>query len=147
MKFSTVLILILIGISILLSCGCTGPEITLSSEEQIQVRIYADPIADNLLNGFNQHNYTQYSRDFSSELRNALDAVAFEQNRALIVSKIGLYIARSEASVIQSGDYLAANYKVDFEKEPGVDVRIVFKKGDNSHRIYGLWFNSPKLGS
>jgi hypothetical protein len=147
MKFAIILALTLMAIAGVAACGCSGQDTTLSAEEQVQVRAYADPITDNLLEGFNQDNYTRYSRNFSSEVKSALDAAAFEQNRALIVSKIGLYIARGEASVTQSGDYLAANYKVDFAQERGVDVRVVFKKGDESHQIYGLWFNSPKLRS
>jgi hypothetical protein len=147
MKFPAIPALILIVIAASAAGGCIGQDSTLSAEEQEAVRMYADPITDNLLEGFNQNNYTQYSRDFSSEMRSALDAPAFEQNRALIVSKIGLYLGRGEAVVTRSGDYLAANYRADFEQEQVVDIRVVFRTNDEFHRIYGLWFNSPKLRS
>jgi hypothetical protein len=147
MKFSVILTLMFMVIGAATTGGCIGEDTTLTAEEQEAVHAYAGPITDNLLEGLNQNNYTLYSRDFSNEMISALDAVAFEQNRALIVSKIGLYIARGEAVVTRSGDYLAANYKADFEQEAGVDIRVVFKRDDESHRIYGLWFNSPKLRS
>jgi hypothetical protein len=147
MKFSAVLLLFLIAITAIGAGGCIGQDTTLSPEEQVQVRAYANPITDSLMKGFNEDNYSLYSRDFSSDMKSALDAVAFEQNRALIKSKIGLYLSRGEAVVTRSGNYLAANYKADFEQEQGVDVRVVFKTGDASHQIYGLWFNSPKLRS
>ncbi|MDD1677708.1 MAG: DUF3887 domain-containing protein [Methanomicrobiales archaeon] len=145
MKIPILLPLILIAITAVTACGCIGQETVLPEAEQIQVRVYADPITDNLLQGFNENNYTRYSRDFSDEMKQALDASAFQQSRELIIPRIGLYVTRGDAIVIQTGDYLAANYKADFEQEEGVDVRVVFKKGDDSHQIYGLWFNSPKL--
>jgi maltose-binding protein MalE len=130
-----------------MACGCISQETTLPQEEQRMVQAYADPITDNLLEGFNQDNYTRYSRDFSTDMRQALNETIFEQNRALILSKIGLFVSRGNATVTQSGDYLVANYMADFEYEQGVNVRVVFKKGDDSHQVYGLWFNSPKLRS
>jgi hypothetical protein len=146
MKGATTLLLILTVIAVG-SSGCIGGETRLSAEEEAQVRAYADPVVDTLLEGFNQGNYTRYSQDFSEEMRRALNASAFEQNRALVISKIGMYIARGEAYVALKGDYITANYKADFTEEQGVDVRVVFKQGDESHQIYGLWFNSPKLRS
>jgi isocitrate dehydrogenase kinase/phosphatase len=147
MKFSVLLLLFLIAIIAIGAVGCIRQETTLPTEEQAQVRAYADPITDSLMRGFNEDNYSLYSRDFSSDMKSALDAATFEQNQALIKSKIGLYLSRVEAVVTRSGDYLAANYKADFEQEQGVDVRVVFKTDDASHQIYGLWFNSPKLRS
>jgi hypothetical protein len=141
------LILLLTGTIAICACGCLSQEMPLSPEEQAQVVAYANPITDNLMEGFNQNNYTQYSRDFSTEMKKALDVTMFEQNRALILSKIGHYVSRGEPFVTESGDFLAVNYKADFEQEQGVDIRVVFRKGDESHQIYGLWFNSPKLRS
>ncbi len=77
----------------------------------------------------------------------ALNITVFEQNRAMILSKIGLYVARGEATVSRNGDYVTASYRADFEQETGVDIRVIFKENDLSHQIYGLWFNSPKLRS
>ncbi|HOU80900.1 MAG TPA: DUF3887 domain-containing protein [Methanoregulaceae archaeon] len=119
----------------------------LSPEEQARVIAFANPITDNLLDGFNQNNYTQYSRDFSSEMKQGLDEKVFEQNRALVVSKVGSSVSRGDPVVTGSGEFLVVNYKADFEQEQGVDVRVVFRKGDDTHQVYGLWFNSPKLRS
>lgn len=141
------LILILAGMIAICACGCINQEVPLPPEEQAQVIEYANPITDNLLEGFNQNNYTQYSRDFSTEMSQALGKTEFEQNRALILSKIGSYVSRGNPVVTESGDFLVVNYKADFEQEQGVDIRVVFHKGDESHQMYGLWFNSPKLRS
>jgi hypothetical protein len=49
--------------------------------------------------------------------------------------------------VTDTGEYIAVNYSAEFEREDGVNLRFVFRKGDESHRLYGLWFNSPMLRS
>jgi len=128
-------------------CGCTSPDIEVSGEERMAVLAYADPIADNLLQGFNDDSYTMYSRDFSEEMKRGLDEAAFQQNREFVTSRIGLYKSRGDPVVTESGEYIAVNYPSEFEHEGGVNVRLVFRKGDESHQLYGLWFNSPKLRS
>ena len=80
-------------------------------------------------------------------MRQALDEAAFEQNHEHITSRIGLYESRSDPVVTQTGEHIAVNYKAKFEREDGVDLRFVFRKDDDSHRLSGLWFNSPKLRS
>ena len=111
------------------------------------VLAYADPIADNLLQGFNDDNYTMYSRDFSEEMKRGLNEAVFQQNREFVTSRIGLYTSRGDPVVTESGEYIAVNYPSEFEREGGVNIRLVFRKGDESHLLYGLWFNSPKLRS
>ena len=138
------LIAVLIAAS---SCGCIRREVPLSPEEQAAVMEYADLITDNLLEGFASNNYTQYSRDFSDEMKESLDAAAFEENRALILAKIGNYVSRGSPAVTQSGEYVSVTYKAAFEREEGVAIRVVFREGDASHQVHGLWFNSPKLRS
>ncbi|MDK2988847.1 MAG: hypothetical protein PWR16_376 [Methanoculleus sp.] len=127
--------------------GCMSQETVVSDDVKAEVLEYADPIADNLLMGFNEGNYTKYSRDFSPEMKQALDEAAFEQNRESVTSRIGLYESRRDPVVTQIDEYIAVNYKAEFEREDGVNLRFVFQKDDESHRLHGLWFNSPKLRS
>ena len=129
------------------ACGCTGQESVVAGDDAAQVLAYADPIAENLLAGFNEDNYTTYSRDFSPEMKQSLDEGAFEQNREHVTSRIGLYKSRESTVVTQTGEYIAVTYKATFERDDGVNLRFVFKKDDESHRLHGLWFNSPKLRS
>mgnify|MGYP000890130152 CR=1 FL=1 len=92
-------------------------------------------------------NYTMYSRDFGPEMKQALDEAAFERNRESVTSRIGLYESRREPAVTETGEFIAVTYKAAFEREDGVALRFVFKQGDESHQLYGLWFNSPMLRS
>ena len=129
------------------ACGCTNPETVISGEDAAEVLAYAESIVENVAQGFNEGNYAIYSRDFSPEMRQALDGAAFEQNREDVTSRIGLYESRRDPVVTQTGDYIVVNYRAAFEREDGVALRFVFKKDDPSHRLHGLWFNSPKLRS
>jgi hypothetical protein len=135
-------LVVLVGVCV---SGCTSQDTVISGEERMAVLAYADTIADNLLQGFNEDNYTMYSRDFSAEMKGGLTGAAFRQNREFVVSRIGLYESRGDPVVTESGEYIAVNYPADFERENGVNVRFVFRNGDESHRLYGLWFNSPML--
>ena len=139
-----VALLILTAVSV---CGCMGQETVLSGDDAAEVLAYADPIADNLMEGFNEGNYTRYSRDFGPEMRQALDEAAFEQNREHVTSRIGLYESRSDPVVTETGEFIAVTYKAAFEREDGVALRLVFEKDDPLHQVSGLWFNSPMLRS
>ena len=137
----------LLLLAAVVACGCMSQETVVSDDVKAEVLAYADPIADNLMQGFNEGNYTKYSRDFSPEMKQALDEAAFEQNREHVTSRIGLYESRSDPVVTEIGEHIAVTYKAKFEREDEVALRFVFQKGDGSHRLYGLWFNSPMLRS
>jgi len=140
-------VLILVVLAAVAASGCMSQETVVSGDEVTQVLAYADPIADNVMQGFNEGNYTMYSRDFGPEMRQALDEAAFEQNREFVTSRVGLYESLGEPVVTETGEYIAVTYKAAFEREDGVALRFVFKKGDESHQLSGLWFNSPMLRS
>lgn len=140
-------LVVLVILAAVLTCGCMSQETVVSGEEAAEVLAYADPIVENVMQGFNEGNYTIYSRDFGPEMKQALDEAAFEQNREDVTSRIGLYESRSDPVVTETGEYIAVNYRAAFEQEDGVALRFVFQKGDESHRLHGLWFNSPKLRS
>ncbi len=110
------------------ACGCMSQETVVSDEERVRVLEYADPIADNVLQGFDESNYTMYYREF-------------------VTSRLGVYVSRDNPVVMERGEYITVTYRADFEQEDGVDLRFVFRKDDDSHRLYGLWFNSPMLRS
>ncbi|MEW6771455.1 MAG: DUF3887 domain-containing protein [Bacillota bacterium] len=115
------------------------------SVDQQSVLPYADPIADNLLEGFNEGNYTKFSRDFDEQMKNGLPEPVFNQMRQQIVSKVGLYKSRTVSKVLKQGPATIVIYDAEFEKEKGVEVKVVFQKYEEKNLVSGLWFNSPKL--
>ena len=128
-----------------LTCGCIDQMAEVVGERRKSTVEYAGPIADNILEGYNENNYTKYSRDFSAEMLESLTAANFESQREEIFGKIGSFISREAPRVYEQGKFIWVEYYAEFEKESGVKVRVVFGVNDPIHRVEGLWFDSPKL--
>ena len=139
-----VVLAVILGIS---TAGCMDRETVLSGDDATEVLAYAEPIVDNLMQGFNEGNYAKYSRDFGPEMKQALDEAAFAENHEFVTSRIGLYESRGDPVVTKTGEYVAVTYRAKFEREDGVALQFVFEKDDPSHRLQGLWFDSPMLRS
>lgn len=128
MDFSQVSVLaVLVILAAVSACGCIDQETVVSGKEKAQVLEYADPIADNVLLGFDEGNHTMY--------------------REFVASRLGLYVSRESPVVTERGEYITVTYRANFEREDGVSLRFVFRKGDESHQLSGLWFDSPALRS
>jgi len=138
-----VLLLAICLLLVLVLGGCSK-KVSVSVSQQ-NVLVYADPIADNLLTGFNEKNYSKFSRDFSEQMKNGLSKPVFNQTRQQIVSKLGLYKTRTVSKIYKQGPSTIVIYNAEFEKEKGVEVKVVFQKYEEKNLVSGLWFNSPKL--
>lgn len=115
-----------------------------------EVRNYSDSILENILAAGNKDNYTDYSKDFSENMKTALNEDLFNKNNSLIKDKIGKYVSKEFIKVNtkkEKGiDYVVAIYNAKYSNEPqGAIVSITFKKDDNSHKVEGLFMTSPKL--
>jgi maltose-binding protein MalE len=129
---------------LLVLCSSCSKKSDVSIDQQ-SVLSYADPIVDNLLAGFNEENHAKFSRDFDERMRSALPEVVFTQTQQSIVSKIGLYKSRTVSKVQKQGSGTLVIYNAEFEKESGVEVKVVFTKDGEKNLVSGLFFNSPKL--
>jgi hypothetical protein len=78
----TLILTALVVLAAVFACGCMSQETVVPDEEKAQALAYAEPIADNLLSGFNEGNYTTYSRDFSEGMKQAVDEAAFGSRTA-----------------------------------------------------------------
>ncbi len=114
-------------------------------DEMAAVLGYAEPIADNLLQGFTMQNYTMFSRDFDDTMKEAMTYEMFLQTHAFVVTRLGYYLSREVQSVFKEEPYTVVIYNAEFEKEGNVTVKIVFSEQNGKHVVSGLWFSSPKL--
>ncbi len=123
-----------------------GPEsIELTDDEREAVLAYADPIADNLLAGFNEDDYARMARDFSEIMKHQFPPAVFEQSRGLVTHKIGRYRSREPAQVFKQGPYRVVTYTAAFERESGVTVTLSLMDYQGTPLVSGLWFDSPQL--
>lgn len=118
--------------------------------DESSLRIYSDPMTENLLLALESGNYTEFSRDFDSAMRNALNLANFQQLQSQLDSKVGHYVPGSKAFIKgeRTGNFVIAYYKANYTNEPsGVTVKVVFASENGAMKITGLWFSSPKLAS
>ncbi|MEJ5292509.1 MAG: DUF3887 domain-containing protein [Candidatus Methanosuratincola sp.] len=118
--------------------------------DEASLRIYSDPMTENLLLAIESGNYTDFSRDFDNSMKNALDLAAFQQLRTQFESKIGHYVPASKTFIKgeRTGEFIIAYYRANYTNEPaGVTVKVVFTSENGPAKITGLWFSSPKLAS
>lgn len=133
----------LIIASIILS-GC-GNNINSS-----EVRNYSDSVLENILISGNKDNYTDYSKDFSDNMKAAITEDLFKKNNTLIKDKIGEYVSKDFIKINTKKEnginYIIAIYNAKYSKEPqGALVSITFKEKDDNHKVEGLFMTSPKL--
>jgi len=130
---------------ILAACSKGKEETQNESTDEQKILAYAEPIVDNLLLGLNEGNYQKFSRDFDGQMKSTLNSNVFMQTRQRIVERIGNYVSKRFLKFEEKGEFIGVIYTAEFEKEKGVTVRVVFRKGDERHQVTGLWFNSPRL--
>ncbi|HNR89678.1 MAG TPA: DUF3887 domain-containing protein [Spirochaetota bacterium] len=139
MKHQVVAVLIIL----LLAAGCGKRSIT--GAEREAVLGYANPASDRILAAYNDGTYARYVTDFDAQMKNAMPENVFVQTRELIMSKIGKYLSREVSDVSQKDQFVVVKYKGKFEREDGVEIKVVFQKIGDRDLVSGLWFNSPKL--
>ncbi len=118
--------------------------------DEVPLRIYSDPMTENVLLAIENGNYTEFSRDFDDAMKKALNLASFQQLISQFDSKIGDYVPGSKSFIKgeRVGGFIIAYYKAIYTNEPvGVTVKVVFTSGNGPAKITGLWFSSPKLAS
>ena len=124
--------------------GCSGAP-TLQGGDRDAVLSYAEPIADNLLQGMNGADYAAFSRDFNSQMQTAIPAGTFSSSIVTnIAGKLGHYLSRQVSSVSQMGGNILVIYTAKFEKDDNVTIRLSLEQ-TAPHHVSGLYFNSAIL--
>ena len=105
----------------------------------------SENIAENILQSLNNNDYQGFIKDFSEEMKNEYTLQVFTDTKEFLDSKIGAYISKEIHSAKRDEGYIVVFYSAQFENEDNVIVKVVFKEDDETHKVYGLWFDSPKL--
>lgn len=135
-------LLILSGCS-LFKAPLTEPK-TLEGSQRDQVLAYANPKSENLIAGLVDGDYTVFSTDFDAAMKNGMNQAAFEQLRQMFADRLGVYQSNEVSIVLKDQQFTTVAYKMIFEKDKEVVMRVVFDNQD-PHPIIGLWFDSPEL--
>jgi hypothetical protein len=106
-----------------------------------QVKSIAEPILDNLLAGFNQGNYAQYSKDFDATLREAVPEKKFKQVRKDFLGKLGKFQDKKYLGFLSQVPYTIVLWKGAFAgTKNDILIKLVLSKRKNKVFVVGLWF-------
>jgi hypothetical protein len=124
--------------------GCSNVK-PLTGSERDAVLAYAEPIADNLLQGYNTGDYAAFSRDFNAQMLQGIPAKNFTDSLLpTITGKVGKYVSRQVDSVTVISGNILIIYTARFEQEDKVTIRLSLEEA-SPHRVAGLYFSSTKL--
>ncbi|MEW6503227.1 MAG: DUF3887 domain-containing protein [Chloroflexota bacterium] len=143
-----ILWLTIIATYLLGGCSLLSPAqsqtITLEGEQREAVLEYASPMGENLIAGLVNRDYETFSKDFDTTMKKGMDESAFEKLLSTLTDKLGAYQSHEISQVLQDEKYTIVIYRLTYEKDNLVTMRIVFNRAE-PHLISGLWFDSPEL--
>ncbi len=116
----------------------------LEGADRDAVLSYAQEPSENLLEGLLARDYTQFSRDFSDDMKQGMNEQAFNDLVSMFDTKLGVYQSMVLVTVLQDENYTTLVYQLIYEKDNEVSMRVVFDNKE-PHKISGVWFDSPEL--
>jgi hypothetical protein len=106
-----------------------------------QVKAVATPILDNLLAGFNQGNYAQYSQNFDDTLREAIPEKKFQQVREELLKKMGAFKSKNYLGFLNQKAFTVVLWKGAFAgTRDDILIKLVLSKRQDKVVVVGLWF-------
>ena len=106
-----------------------------------EIKAIADPLIDNIVDGFKFDKYTQYCRDFDPELKVIGSRTKFFKVSRHIKTSLGNYLYRKYMGSLLKGDMIVVLWKGKFDKTSNdVLIKLVIKKQNRRYVVIGLWF-------
>lgn len=106
-----------------------------------QVRSIADPLLDNILEGFEKNDYPLYSRDFDDTLLDMVTDAKFQETDSWLENNLGKYQSRQYLGFLQKGKMTVILWKGRFDKSSDdILIRLVVSKRRGKDLVTGLWF-------
>ncbi len=106
-----------------------------------EVKNIAEPILDNVMNGFANDDYLQYSKDFDAALRKTITSERFQEIRGDILKWIGSYLYREYLGFINREAITIVFWKGVFEKtQDEILIKMVVSERNGKYLVTGLWY-------
>lgn len=105
-----------------------------------EIKTVADPLLDNILEGFKFDDYLVYCRDFDKELKVIGSRTKFFKVSRHIKSSLGKYLYREYMGSLLKGDMTVVLWKAKYDKTKNdVLIKLVIKKQGWHYVVTGLW--------
>lgn len=132
-------------VSFFSACGSDGSEPQPSPLIESEIRAFADPMAENILQAINNDSYEQYTRDLSARFKGNLSEEYFKTLNSNRTSSEGQYVSKTYWQMSVKDNRIAVFYKTRFNLDPSVVVvTVYFKKFFDKEYIDGLFMDSPQ---
>ncbi len=134
----------LIAISLLLILPACNKATVITGDQKDQILAYADPMADNVIQGLDTGDYATFSKNFTPEMIKGIPENSFQEMSNSFQTKLGGYQSKAVTSVEELQGNIAVIYTLAYTKAPKVTMRLVTTTSE-PHQVAGLWFNAPEL--
>ena len=105
--------------------------------------VWALPLVDSYLSGFESGSYAVASTGFSPALRSSFDAAEFSRQRQAVIDAVGPYHSHAVQAVQRQGPYVLVVALVFFERERKAVLRGLLDP--SSQELVGVWLASRGL--
>jgi hypothetical protein len=137
-------ILAVLSITILLA-GCSSST-TPSTSTTVSVQTYAGPLTENSLTSLGKNDYTAFSADFDTSLKNILTQAVYDQLVSQVKANLGQYQAKVFVSSATEGSTTTVLYIAKYSGEPaGVTITMSFQTENGTTYVHGFNMDSPNL--
>ena len=136
---------LVLSIGLVSSCTPTTAAQPISRLTEAEVRVLADPMAENLLQAMNTSDYAQYTRDFNEAFKQNLSQSAFETINSLRIETVGPYVSKEFWQAIQKNEKITVAYRAKFTDDSSVIFSLYLKNIDRKWYVDGTYYDSPLM--
>lgn len=138
------ILLLTLGLVSSCSSGSASPQVSPLTENE--VRVFADPMTENILHAINTGSYIDYTRDFTPTLKSNLPENTFKDVNTRRIEAVGSYVSKQFWQMSQKNERINVAYETKFVQEPAdVIVTVFFRNISGKWYVDGLTYDSPLM--
>jgi hypothetical protein len=106
-----------------------------------EVKDVAQPVIENIMEGFQNNDYLTYSKDFDDTLKESITEEQFYQTDQWHETNLGALQSLEYLGFLQQGQMTSVLWKAKFElTKNDVLVKLVMSRREYKDVVVGLWF-------
>jgi hypothetical protein len=112
-----------------------------------ELRAELEPMALEFMGAFNDKSYKKASKLFTADFTSQFPKSEFEKLYSAVTGRIGKFVSLGgdPSAGTRAGHTLLIYESAKFKKESGVKVTFAFFEENDSYKLSGVGFESPKL--
>ena len=144
-RYSAAIAILLMSSGFIIACSPGQPALAVARLTEAELRAFADPIAENLLQAMNTADYIQYTRDFDEAFKKNLSEDVFETLNTRRIETVGTYVSKEYWQMVQKNEKITIAYRTKFTGDSTVIFTLYFKNIDGKWYADGVYYDSALL--